>query len=57
MKQYQLCIIRGGGCFSAFVFADDYGIGDGYYYFTINQEIICCYPISRTIIESIKEKK
>lgn len=61
MYNYKLIILTGGGFTQSKQFvADSYSTtnnssSSGYYAFFKDKKLISCYPIERTVIESIEE--
>lgn len=62
MKKFNLIILTGGGfTITKEVYAERFnthsngGTSNGYYSFYEGTILICCFPIDKTIIESIDE--
>jgi len=54
MNQYYLRILTYTGSYEVTVKANTFVGANGFYRFQSNGELIACYPIDKTIIESIE---
>lgn len=60
MKRYTLTVLAGDRCWTDRVEADKFhsttssSTSSGFYAFYKNDELIACYPISRTVISKIE---
>ena len=55
MNKYLIFVITGDNIKRFKVIADDFESDNGFYIFWYNDEIVACYPINFTIIESIEK--
>jgi hypothetical protein len=53
MKKYTITVIGATQTKGYEIIASSFGSNSGYYAFYNNNELISCFPINRTIIESI----
>jgi hypothetical protein len=55
MNRYQLKVLGYDGLSRYTVYAESFDIYSGIYAFMADRQLVACYPIDRTIIESIEE--
>lgn len=53
MKKFNLLVLVTEQ-FNVHVFAENFDLIDGSFVFICDNEIVCCYPINKTIIQSIE---
>ncbi len=55
MNRYQLKVLGYDGSSKYIVYAEAFDTGSGIYAFMADRQLVACYPIDKTIIESIEK--
>lgn len=55
MNRYQLKVLGYEGVSRYTVYAETFDTGSGIYTFMADRQLVACYPIDKTIIESIEK--